>query len=152
MSHKPVNISVKNKRAGFEYFLSEQFVAGLVLTGTEIKSIREGKANITDSYCTFRGDELFVINMHVAEYKFGNQLNHEPKRERKLLLTRRELRKIQNKAKDKGITIVPVELFLSEDGYAKLKIAIARGKKSFDKRESLKEKDTRREMERRHDF
>lgn len=152
MARGAVQISIKNKKAGFEYYLTEQFTAGLVLTGTEIKSIRESKVNITDSYCAFRGTELFAINLHISEYKFGNQFNHEPKRERKLLLTSRELRKLIIKTKDKGITIVPVELFLNEKGFAKLTIAIARGKKSYDKRETLKEKDNRREMERHMDY
>jgi SsrA-binding protein len=145
-------VSIKNKKAGFEYLLLEQYTAGIVLTGTEIKSIREGKANLTDSYCTFSGDELFVLNLHIAEYKFGNQFNHEPKRQRKLLLNRRELRKIQVKAKDKGVTIVPIELFINEQGLAKLQIAVARGKKMYDKRESLKTKDLQREMDRRHEY
>jgi SsrA-binding protein len=122
-----------------------------MLTGTEIKSIREGKANLADSYCTFKGDELFIINLHISEYKFGNQFNHDPKRDRKLLATKKELHKLQVKVKDKGITIIPVELFINEKGLAKLIIAIGKGKKLYDKRETLKEKDNRREMERKHD-
>ena len=145
------NISVKNKKAGFEYFLTDKLTAGIVLSGTEIKSIREGKANLADSYCAFTGNELFVINMHIAEYKFGTHYNHVPKRARKLLLNKRELYKLLLKSKDKGITIIPIELFINEKGYAKLIIAIAKGKKLYDKRESIKEKDNRREMERRHD-
>lgn len=144
-------ITIKNKKAWYEYLLLEQFTAGIVLTGTEIKSIREGKVNLTDSYCTFSLDELFVLNMHIAEYKFGNQFNHEPKRPRKLLLKRRELHKIQGKAKDKGVTVVPVELYINDDGLAKLTIYIARGKKTYDKREALKNKDQKREIERRHE-
>jgi SsrA-binding protein len=145
------NIRIKNKRAGFEYFLTDKVTAGIVLSGTEIKSIREGKVNLTDSYCLFTGNELFVVNLHISEYTFGTHYNHEPKRARKLLLTKRELRKLQLKVKDKGITIIPVELFINEKGYAKVTIAVAKGKKFYDKRESIKEKDNRREMERRHE-
>lgn len=141
-------ISIKNKRAGFEYFLTEEFTAGIVLTGTEIKSVREGKANLTDAFCVFLGDELFVRNMHISEYKFGTYSNHEPKRDRKLLLTRRELRKILSKTQEKGLTIVPTLLYINEKGLAKLNIAIAKGKKLYDKRESLKSKDTKREIDR----
>ena len=141
-------ISIRNKRASFEYFLLEEFVAGLQITGTEIKSIREGKANLTDAYCGFKGDELFVINMHVAEYALGNHYNHEPKRDRKLLLNKRELRKIATKTKEKGLTMVPMELFVNEKGLAKLKFSIAKGKKLYDKRETLKTKDNKREMDR----
>ncbi len=145
-------ISIKNKKAWHEYLLLEEFTAGIVLLGTEIKSIREGKANLTDSYCTFNGDELFVLNLHISEYKYGNQFNHDPKRPRKLLLKRRELKKIQGKARDKGVTVVPVELFINEQGLAKLTIYIARGKKTYDKRESLKSKDQKREIERRQEY
>jgi SsrA-binding protein len=145
-------IAIKNKKAGFEYFLTEEFTAGIVLTGTEIKSIREGKANLTDSFCAFVNDELFVKNMHISEYKYGTYLNHEPKRDRKLLLTRKELRKIIVKTREKGLTIIPTLLFIDEKGRAKLKIAIARGKKLYDKRETLKTKDTRREIERHRDY
>jgi len=145
-------IAIKNKKAGFEYFLTEEFIAGIVLTGTEIKSIREGKANLTDSFCAFVNDELFVKNMHISEYKYGTYLNHDPKRDRKLLLTRKELRKIIVKTREKGLTIIPTLLFIDENGRAKLKIAIARGKKLYDKRETLKTKDTRREIERHRDY
>lgn len=145
-------IAIKNKKAGFEYFLTEEFTAGIVLTGTEIKSIREGKANLTDSFCAFVNDELFVKNMHISEYKYGTYLNHEPKRDRKLLLTRKELRKIIVKTREKGLTIIPSLLFIDEKGRAKLKIAIARDKKLYDKRETLKTKDTRREIERHRDY
>jgi SsrA-binding protein len=151
MTTQTVQIRIKNKKAWHEYLLQEEFIAGIMLTGTEIKSIRDGKANLTDSYCTFNGDELFVVNMHIAEYKFGNQFNHEPKRPRKLLLQRRELRKILGKARDKGVTVVPTELFINDDGLAKLTIYIARGKKTYDKREALKNKDQKREIERRQE-
>lgn len=141
-------VDIKNKKASFEYFLIDEYVAGLVLTGTEIKSIRDGKANLTDAYCTFIGNELFVRQMHVSEYRCGSYLNHPAKRDRKLLLTRRELRKLQARTKEKGYTIVPVLLFVDDRGYAKLKIALARGKKFFDKRQTIKDKDTRRDMQR----
>lgn len=141
-------VDIKNKKASFEYFLIDEYVAGLVLTGTEIKSIRDGKANLTDAYCVFIGNELFVRHMHVSEYRFGSYMNHPAKRDRKLLLTRRELRKLQARTKEKGYTIVPVLLYVDDRGYAKLKIALARGKKFFDKRETIKEKDTKRDMQR----
>jgi len=145
---KGVSISIKNKRASFEYLLLQEFTAGIQLTGTEIKSIREGKASIADAYCTFKGNELFVINMHVAEYSFGTYNNHEPKRDRKLLLTKRELHKMQAKVKEKGFTIIPTLLYINEKGLAKLTISLARGKHHYDKRESLKQKDVKREIER----
>ncbi len=141
-------INIKNKKASFEYFLLEEFTAGIQLTGTEIKSLREGKANLTDAYCVFKGTELFVINMHISEYKFGTHYNHEPKRDRKLLLNKRELKKILSKTQEKGLTIIPTLVFLSENGMAKINIAIAKGKKLYDKRETLKTKDTQREIDR----
>lgn len=141
-------VDIKNKKASFEYFLIDEYVAGLVLTGTEIKSIRDGKANLTDAYCTFIGNELFVRQMHISEYRFGSYLNHPAKRDRKLLLTRRELRKLQSRTKEKGFTIVPVLLFVDERGFAKLKIALARGKKFYDKRQTIKDKDTKRDLQR----
>jgi SsrA-binding protein len=141
-------IEIKNRRAAFQYFLLDEYTAGMVLTGTEIKSIRDGKANLTDAYCTFIGNELFVRQMHISEYRFGSYLNHPAKRDRKLLLTRRELRKLQNKIKERGFTIVPTMLFVDSRGYAKLNIALAKGKKFFDKRETIKAKDSRRDMER----
>jgi SsrA-binding protein len=142
------NVSIKNRKAGFEYFLLQEFTAGIQLSGTEIKSIRDGKANIVDAYCTFRGDELFVINMHIAEYTYGTYNNHEPKRDRKLLLTKRELKKLQTKVKERGFTIVPTLLFINEKGLAKLTISLARGKHHYDKRETLKKKDIQREIDR----
>jgi len=145
------SITIKNKKAYHEYFIVEEFTAGLVLQGTEIKSIRAGKVNLTDSYCAFEGQELFVKNMHISEYEFGNIYNHEPKRDRKLLLNRRELRKLQNKVAEKGFTIVPTRLFVGTKGLAKLVIALAKGKHTYDKRETLKKKDSAREMERRGD-
>jgi SsrA-binding protein len=141
-------INIRNKKASFEYFLLEKFVAGIVLTGTEIKSIRGSKASINEAYCAFAGEELFVRNMHIAEYDFGTYNNHDPKRERKLLLTKRELGKLKTKLNEKGLTLVPTWLFISDKGFAKLEIALAKGKKLYDKRETLKQKDTRRDMER----
>lgn len=141
-------VNIKNKKAGHEYFLLQEFTAGIQLTGTEIKSIRGGKASIVDAYCAFKGNELFVMNMHIAEYGYGTYNNHEPKRERKLLLTKRELRKLQTKVKERGFTIIPTLLFINEKGLAKLTIALARGKHHYDKRETLKKKDIQREIDR----
>ena len=141
------NITIKNKRAEHEYFLMETLTAGIVLTGTEIKSIRNGKASLADSYCSFKGNEIFVIGMHIAEYDNGTYNTHDPKRDRKLLLTARELRKLKNKVQEKGLTIVPVVLYINEKGLAKLDIALARGKHYYDKRESLKTKDSKRDIE-----
>jgi len=141
-------VYIKNKKASHEYFLEDRQVAGIQLTGTEIKSIRYGKATLTDSYCAFQGDELFVKGMHIAEYKLGTHYNHEPKRDRKLLLTKRELKKYKTKINEKGYTIIPVALFINEKGLAKLEIALAKGKHTYDKRASLKEKDIKRDMDR----
>ena len=137
-------LEIKNKKAEYQYFLLSQLVAGIVLTGTEIKSIREGKANLNDAYCTFINNELFVTNMHITEYTFGTYSNHNPKRNRKLLLNKRELRKFKAQVDEKGLTIIPVMLFINEKGLAKLTIAMAKGKKLYDKRESLKEKEYQR--------
>ena len=142
------DININNKRARFEYLIIDTFIAGIQLNGTEIKSIRLGKAIITDSFCTFKKDELWIQGMHIAEYEFGTYANHEPKRERKLLLNRLELDKLQKKLKDQGLTIVPLRLFITAKGWAKLEIAIAKGKKLHDKRDSLKEKDTKRDIDR----
>lgn len=141
-------IYIKNKRAAFDYEFLERFVAGIVLYGTEIKSIREGKVSLNDSYCTFVGTELWVYNMHIALYRLGTFYNHEAMRVRKLLLNKRELRKLQRAVKESGLTIVPVALFVNEKGFAKVDIALARGKKSYDKRQTLKENDAKREMAR----
>lgn len=142
----PVNI--RNKKASFEYFFIEEYTAGIVLTGTEIKSIRLGKASLVDTYCYFNRGELWVKNMHVAEYSYGSYNNHLARRERKLLLNRKELEKLQRGTKDPGFTIVPVRLFINEKGLAKVIVALAKGKKQYDKRESLKEKDDKRDMAR----
>ncbi|OFY51583.1 MAG: SsrA-binding protein [Bacteroidetes bacterium GWF2_41_31] len=141
-------IKIKNKRVSWEYFLIERLVAGIVLTGTEIKSLRNGKANLADSFCVFEGGELFVRGMHISEYSYGTYNNHLAKRDRKLLLTARELKKLNIKVKEKSMTIVPVTLFINEKGLAKLEIALAKGKHFYDKRENLKEKDDKREMDR----
>ena len=141
-------VNIKNKKASFEFFLIEKFIAGIVLTGTEIKSLRAGKASINEAYCAFTGNELYVRNMHIAEYDYGTYNNHDPKRERKLLLTARELKKLQSKLNEKGLTLIPTFLFINEKGLAKLEIALAKGKKLYDKRETLKQKDNRRDMER----
>lgn len=141
-------IKIRNKRISWEYFLIDKIVAGIVLTGTEIKSIREGKANLADSYCYFEGGELFVRNMHISEYLYGTYNNHLAKRDRKLLLNRRELKKMQRQVKEKSMTIVPVVLFINDKGLAKLEIALAKGKHFYDKRNTLKDKDHKREIDR----
>lgn len=137
-------IEIKNRKADYQYFLLTSYTAGIVLTGTEIKSIRAGKANITDAYCSFIQNELWVHNMHVSEYANGSYNNHQPKRDRKLLLTKKEMRKLLSKLNERGFTIVPTLLWINEKGYAKLDISLAKGKKLYDKRESIKEKDERR--------
>ena len=141
------DINIKNKKASFEYHILETFTAGIKLLGTEIKSIREGKANISDSFCTFINEELYVRNLHISEYSHGSFYNHEAKRDRKLLLTKKELKKLVVKGEDKGLTIIPLKIFISDRGFAKMDIALAQGKKAFDKRESLKERDVKREMD-----
>ena len=142
------NVEIKNRIASFDYEFLETYQAGLVLTGTEIKSIRAGKASLVDAFCYFNNGELYVKNMHVADYWWGSWGKHDPRRDRKLLLTRKELNKLQRAVKEKGLTIVAVKLYINEKGYAKLLIALARGKKEYDKRASIKEKDLRREMDR----
>lgn len=141
-------VNIRNKRASFEFEFIETFVAGLQLTGTEVKSIRQSKASISEAYCYFNRNELFIKNMHIAEYGFGNRFNHETRRERKLLLTKKELHKLERKLKEQGYTVIPTHLFLTDSGWAKIKIALARGKKLHDKRNSIKEKDMKRDMER----
>lgn len=142
------SISILNKKSSFEFSFLEKFVAGMVLSGTEIKSIRLGKANITDGFCVIFNDEILVRNMEISPYEKGTHYNHEPKRDRKLLLKKAEIRKLQNKMKDQGLTIVPIRLFISDDGWAKLEIALAKGKKLFDKRQDIKKRDTERETQR----
>lgn len=148
MAYKHQNITIKNKRAYFEYEILEKFVAGIQLVGTEIKSIRNGKASIGEAYCRFTGTELFAVNMNISEYDFGNINNHEARRDRKLLLNKKELEKLQKKIKESGLTIIPLKMFLNDRGLAKLEIGLAKGKKIYDKRESLKQKDANRDMDR----
>ncbi len=148
MEKKVTNINIKNKRATFDYIITETYTAGIVLTGTEIKSIRLSKVNLVDSYCTFISNELWVKNMHISEYFYGSYNNHTARRDRKLLLQGKELRKLQQAVKNPGFTIVPTRLFINEKGLAKLVIGLARGKHEYDKRESLKERDDKREMDR----
>lgn len=142
------NINIKNRRAYFDFEILEKFYAGIQLAGTEIKSIRAGKASLVDSFCFFIKGELWVKGMNIAEYFYGTYNNHQPVRERKLLLQKKELIKLERKTKESGLTIIPLRLFINERGYAKLEIALAKGKKLHDKRDSLKEKDTNREMDR----
>lgn len=142
------NINIKNRRAAFDYVVLERYTAGIQLYGTEIKSIRESKASLADTYCIFVGDELWVKQMHIAEYRFGSYNNHETKRDRKLLLTRRELRKLQRQTKETGKTIIPLRLFINEKGFAKMEIGLCQGKHSYDKRQALREKDEKRELDR----
>lgn len=142
------NIVIKNRKAFHDYELLEKLVAGIRLTGTEIKSLRAGKANLTDSYCAFRNGELFITGMHISEYYWGNIYNHDPLAERKLLLTKKELKKLDRKVKETGLTIIVLKVFINDRGLAKAEIALAKGKKEYDKRETLKMKDHGREMDR----
>ena len=140
------DIKIANKKAKFEYIILDRYTAGIQLFGTEIKSIREGKASLVDSWCSFTGNELFVRQMHIAEYRFGSYANHEAKRDRKLLLNRKELRKLEKATKDTGKTIIPLLLFINDKGLAKLEIALCQGKYTYDKRQSLREADDKRQM------
>ncbi len=142
------SINIKNKKAYFDYEILEKLIAGMQLTGTEIKSIRMGKASLADSYCLFKDNELFVKNMRISVYDQGSYHNHEPYRDRKLLLNRKELNKLEKQTREKGLTIIALRIFVNENGYAKLEIALARGRKKYDKREAIKKKDLRREMDR----
>ena len=142
------DVLIRNKRATFDYELIDTYQAGIVLVGTEIKSIRLGKASLVDTFCYFNDGELWVKNMNISEYFYGTYNNHLPRRDRKLLLSKRELQKIRRQTKDTGFTVVPTKLFINEKGLAKMEIAVAKGKKEYDKRESLKEKDDRRQMDR----
>jgi len=139
---------LKNRSAYFEYAIEDKFIAGIVLTGTEIKSIRASKVSFNDAFCYFSKGELYVKSLHIAAYSHGTYANHDPLRERKLLLTKRELRKMENKLKERGYTIVPLRIFLSEKGLAKMEIGLGKGKKLHDKRESIKERETERELRR----
>jgi SsrA-binding protein len=141
-------MEIKNRSAYFEYYIDEKYVAGIVLTGTEVKSLRTGKASFNDSYCIFHQGELFIRSFHISEYTHGTFNNHDPIRERKLLLNRREIKKLEAKIKEKGYTIIPLRLFFNEKNLAKIEIGLAKGKKLHDKRESIKERETEREIKR----
>jgi SsrA-binding protein len=148
VAHPKGNINIKNRKASFEYELIEKLVTGMQLTGTEIKSVRNGKVSMNDAYCQFYGGELFAKNIHISEYELGNINNHPAKRDRKLLLHKKELQKLERKLKESGLTIIPTRMFINDRGLAKLEIALARGKKMYDKRETLKQKDSKREIDR----
>ena len=143
-------MDISNRKAYFEYNIEQKFVAGLVLSGTEIKSLRSGKASFNDSYCYFHKGELFVKNLHISEYNYGTHFNHEPMQERKLLLHKKELRKLDNKIKEKGYTIVPLKIFISQSGFAKIEIGLGKGKKIYDKRETMKARETDRDIKRKY--
>lgn len=151
---KKNDIYIKNKKAAFDYAFLSEWTAGIVLTGTEIKSIRQSKVNLIDSFCYFNKGELWLKGMNVSEYFYGSYNNHQPQRDRKLLLTGKELRKLEQEMKSPGLTVVPTALFINERGLCKIKIALAKGKKEFDKRETIKENEAKREMARarRHDL
>jgi len=143
------SVNILNKKASYLYELLDSYTAGIVLTGTEIKSIRAGKASIAESFCEFNeNSELFVVNMTVQEYDYGNHFNHKPKAERKLLLNKKELQKLEKEVNNSGLTIIPTKLFINEKGFAKLRIALAKGKKLFDKRESIKDRENKRNLDR----
>ena len=145
---KKANINIKNKRAEFDYFVLDRYTAGIVLTGTEIKSIRAGNAGLVDTFCYIHNHEMWVKNMYIAEYEFGSFGNHATRRDRKLLLNRKEILNLENETKSPGLTIVPLRLYIDENGRAKLVIALCKGKKDYDKRATLRDKDDRREMDR----
>ncbi|MFM2135945.1 MAG: hypothetical protein RL021_1345 [Bacteroidota bacterium] len=139
---------IKNRKAVYDFHLLQSFTAGIVLTGSEVKSLRAGEANLGDAFCTVENDELFIRNLYIKEFAQASHYNHDPRRVRKLLLTRHEIRKIAVKLKEKGITLIPLRLFFSEQGYAKIEIALAKGKKTYDKREDVKKRDVERELRR----
>ena len=141
------NVNIRNKRATFDYEILEEYIAGIVLVGTEIKSLRLGKASLVDSYCYFERNELWIRNVNIAEYTWGTCNNHVPKRDRKLLLNRKELNKLQRSLQDRGLTVVGLRIFLNDRGLAKVSIGLARGRKAYDKREYIKENDAKREMD-----
>ena len=144
---KETHINIKNRKASHEYQFIDIYQAGIVLTGTEIKSVRDSKVSLSDAFCVFINEELFVRNLHIAEYKEGTYNNHDPKRLRKLLLHKKELRKLEGKSKEKGLTIIALRLFINDRGFAKIEISLAKGKKLYDKREDLKKKDAQRQMD-----
>lgn len=141
---------ITNKKASFNYFLEDKYEAGIVLTGTEIKSIRNNNVNIQDSYILIKNNELFILNMHIAEYKFGNIFNHDPFRTRKLLMHKKQILKLQQKLKQDGYTLVPTRLYFNDNNILKVEIALAKGKKNYDKKESIKQKDIKREIQRKY--
>ncbi|MFN6945311.1 MAG: SsrA-binding protein SmpB [Cytophagaceae bacterium] len=141
-------VNIRNKKASFEFQFIDTYVAGISLMGTEIKSIRQGKVNLQDGFCYFNNEELFVKNLHISKYDEGSYYNHDPLRDRKLLLTKKELKKLLTKSEEKGLTIIPIRLFINDRGLAKLEIALAKGKKLYDKREDIKQKDIKRELDR----
>ena len=141
-------VNIRNKKASFEYQFLDTYIAGIMLTGTEIKSIRQGKVNLQDAYCIFLGENLIVRQMNISTYSEGTHFNHDPLRDRKLLLQKRELTKLSDRLQDQGLTIVPTRLFINDRGFAKLEIALAKGKKLYDKREDIKTRDVKRELER----
>ncbi len=143
-------MELSNRKAYYEYFFEAKYIAGMVLSGTEIKSLRAGKVSFNDSYCIFDKGELYVKSLHIAEYNFGNINNHIPMQERKLLLQKKELRKLENKIKEKGYTIIPLKIFISEKGFAKMEIGLGKGKKIFDKRETIKARETDRDVKRKY--
>lgn len=143
-------MAIENRSAYHHYFIDQKYTAGMVLRGTEVKSIRDGKVSFNDSYCIFDKGELWVKSLHIAEYKFGTSSNHMPTADRKLLLTKRELRRIEQKLKEKGFTLIPLKIFFTEEGFAKMEIGLAKGKKLHDKRETMKEKDVEREIKRKY--
>jgi SsrA-binding protein len=138
-------VEISNKKAYYDYFIEDKYIAGLVLAGTEIKSLRAGKASFNDSYCIFDKGELYVKSLHISEYSYGTYANHQPLQERKLLLNKRELRKLEGKIKEKGYSIIPLRIFLSEKGFFKMEIGLAKGKKNYDKRETIKRREADRE-------
>lgn len=144
----PNNVSIRNKKAGFEYHFLDKYVAGIVLQGSEIKSVRDGKVNLQASYCILHNEEAFVKEMHISQYKQASYNNHEPKRTRKLLLSKREIKKLTSKSQEQGLTIIPIRLFVTNRGLAKLEIALAKGKKIHDKRHDIKEKDLKKDLAR----
>lgn len=143
-------MELSNRKAYYEYSFEAKYIAGLVLSGTEIKSLRTGKASFNDSYCIFNKGELFVKSLHISEYSFGTIHNHEPLQERKLLLHKKELRKLENKIKEKGYSIIPLKIFIAENGFAKMEIGLGRGKKIYDKRETIKERESDRDIKRKY--
>jgi SsrA-binding protein len=147
---KTTALELTNRKAHYEYFFEATYIAGMVLSGTEIKSLRAGKASFNDSYCFFDKGELFVKSLHISEYAYGTYSNHQPMQERKLLLNKRELKKWQNKIKEKGYSIIPLRLFLAESGYFKIEIGLGKGKKNYDKRDTIKERETDRDIKRKY--